>query len=205
MAKRRGDEKSNDFSMEDAEAFIQQANEAEFGPGPGEFTSKHTFVSIDLASKLRAIDWFAHCGEPRDFNLTMSVERVKTWPQAIERMKSRIWENATLEARNQLTAYLWEHHSERYQDWNKITVKFDRKVVKPLTAKVWEPFRSERDLDVVFVHSLEWNILAALMEEAYMDCNHGSFFFHELLMVYEAGHLPCGWVGNWPQGSLVVF
>jgi hypothetical protein len=43
------------------------------------------------------------------------------------------------------------------------------------------------------------------MENAYLDCNHNSFFFLELLTVYEAGHLPCGRRGRWPEGKLVVF
>jgi hypothetical protein len=68
-----------------------------------------------------------------------------------------------------------------------------------------EPFREANALDVKFVHSVRWNVLAALMENAYIDCDHGAFFFHELLTVYQAGHLPCGWIGAWPEGKLVVY
>ncbi len=205
MAKRPSEGKSNRLSMEEAETLVRQSNEAVFGPGPGDFVSKHTFAATDLVAKLRTIDWFVRCGEPGDFEVTMPIEWVKTWPQAIKGMKSRTWENATLEARNQLTAFLSQHHRERDREWNNITEKLKREVVTPLTEEVWEPFRQERCCDVVLVHCVQWDILAALMENAYLDCKHGCFFFHELLTVYEAGHFPCGWIGKWPHGNLVVF
>jgi hypothetical protein len=44
-----------------------------------------------------------------------------------------------------------------------------------------------------------------MMENAYMTSKHGSYFFLELLTVYEAGHFPCGWRGEWPSGSLVLY
>lgn len=205
MVKRRGNDKANRLSKKEAEELVRQSQEAVFGPGPGDFVSKHSFSSSDVVAKVRAIPWFIRCGEPRDFDLTMPVERVKTWPQATKALKSRAWQRAILEARNQLTAFLSEYHSERYQEWNKITVKLKREVVTPLEKKVPEAFRKRHGIEVESVYSLRWNILAALMENAYMDCKHGSFFFHELLTVYEAGHLPCGWIGNWPEGKLVVY
>jgi hypothetical protein len=205
MAEHLPDGKSNRLSFEEAEALVQQPHEAVYGPGPGDFVSKHTFAVTDLVMKVRAIAWFAHCGEARDFDLTMPIERVKTWPQAIKALKTRAWENATLEARNQLTAFLSQHHCERSRQWNKITENLKREVVIPLTEALWEPFRQSHGLDIVLVHSVQWDILAALMESAYLDCKHTCFFFHELLTVYEAGHLPCGWVGKWPNGNLLIF
>jgi len=205
MAKRGGVGKANRLRTEEAEALVRESLNSVYGPGPGDFVSKRSFGSGDMAEELRRIPWFAHCEEPREFDLTMPVERVKSWSQAMRALKSRAWETATLEARNQLTAYLSQHHRERNREWNKITDRLKRGVVNPLTKEAWEPFRLEHELDVKLLHSIQWNILAALMENAYSDCRHGCFFFHELLTVYAAGHLPCGWIGKWPQGKLVVY
>jgi hypothetical protein len=49
------------------------------------------------------------------------------------------------------------------------------------------------------------HILGALMENSYLGSGHTAFFFLELFLVYEAGHFPCGWVGEWPHGALRVF
>jgi hypothetical protein len=43
------------------------------------------------------------------------------------------------------------------------------------------------------------------MANSFLASGHRVFFFLELLGVYEAGHFPCGWRGEWPLGSLVVF
>jgi hypothetical protein len=169
------------------------------------FVSKHKMADTDVSARIKAVDWFSRCGEPDEFDVTMNVEGVKSWPQAMKSCKTRTWENVELEARNQLTMALHNHDRERYQDWNKITIKFKKDVVTPLTKKVWEPFQQEHGLDIKLVHCVQWDILAAMMENAYMSSKHGSYFFLELLTVYEAGHFPCGWRGEWPQGSLVVY
>jgi hypothetical protein len=83
--------------------------------------------------------------------------------------------------------------------------RFKESVITPFTTEIWEPFRQSLGLDIKLVHCVQWCILSALMENAYMSSNHGSFFFLELLTVFETGHFPCGWRGEWPQGQLVIF
>ncbi|HKD26343.1 MAG TPA: hypothetical protein VKC66_10620 [Xanthobacteraceae bacterium] len=53
--------------------------------------------------------------------------------------------------------------------------------------------------------STTWDVLGALMENSYLSSRHQAYFFLELLWVYEAGHFPCGWLGDWPDGKLVVY
>lgn len=205
MTKRDAGAKANRPEVEAADAVVRQHDEAIFGPEQSGFASNRTFAPSDMVARVRAIDWFVHCGESRDFDLTMPVDHVKTWSHAIQSLKSRARQDATLQARNQLTVYLSQNHRERYREWNRITDTIKQDVVAPLKENIWEPFRQSHGLDIVFLHSVEWMILAVLMENAYVDCKHACFFFHELLMVYEAGHLPCGWIGKWPQGTLVVY
>ena len=204
MAK-RSDGRSG-LSAEEARALLKESNDALFGPGPEPFVSRKKFAPSDMAERVRSIAWFSRVGEPDDaFDVSMPVERVKSWPAAMKALKSRAWEAATLDARNQLSERLSDTHRDRSRQWNKITADLKRTVIVPLEKKTLEPFREAWGLDVELLHSVRWNVLAALMENAYIDCDHGSFFFHELLTVYEAGHLPCGWIGEWPTGKLVVY
>ena len=178
--------------------------EAAEKPSSG-FVSKNAIAETDVSARITSIDWFSRCGEPDKFDVTMNVERLKSWPQALKSCKSRVWEEVELEARNQLTMALHKLDRERHRQWNEITIKFKKDVVTPLTKEVWEPFQQERGLHIKLVHCVQWDILAAMMENAYMSSKHGSYFFLELLTVYEAGHFPCGWNGEWPNGSLVVY
>lgn len=204
MAKKRPAPKKDRLTPEQAEALIRQSDEAVFGPGPPEFVSKHDYAPSDLVARLRAIDWFGHCGQPGDFDVTMEVDLAKNWGQVNKELKSRARETAWLEAQNQLSSFLSAHHRERDRQWNKFADKFT-KALTPLKEKVWQPFGERHGLEIQFLWSVEWSVRLALMENEFLDCQHRAFFGLELLSVYEAGHLPCGWHGKWPQGRLVAF
>jgi hypothetical protein len=172
---------------------------------PQGFVSKLSFGETDLASRLRAIRWFACCGLPLDFDLTMTTERVPDWPTAIAACKDPAWENVELEAQNQLTLWLHAHARSEYQKWNEIILAHKASLLNPLIEQMVVPFQEKHALDIALVHSVQWDILGALMENSYLGSGHKAFFFLELFLVYEAGYFPCGWVGEWPQGSLRVY
>ncbi len=178
--------------------------EAVTNPPPG-FLSKHRFVETDVAARVNSINWFARGGERLAPDLTMETEQVGGWVQAIESCKAPAWENAQLEAQNQLT--LWLHLNDRpsYRRWNEIVVAHKDTVLNRLTREVLAPFQAKHNLDIALVRSVQWDILGALMENSYLRSGHSAFFFLELLTVYEAGHFPCGWKGEWPKGTLLVY
>lgn len=75
----------------------------------------------------------------------------------------------------------------------------------PLTEQVIAPLLAKVVSDpALVIPSVQWDLLGALMENSFKGSGHAAFFFLELLTVYEAGHFPCGWRGNWPQGELLV-
>jgi len=172
---------------------------------PQGFVSTLSFDETDLASRVRAIPWFTRCGPPLDLDLTMPTERVRDWPTAIASCKDPAWENVELEAQNQLTLWLHTYARTEYQKWNDIVLGHKAAVLNPLIELEIAPFQRRHGLDIALVHSVQWDILGALMENSYLRMGHKAYFFLELLMVYEAGHFPCGWAGEWPHGSLRVF
>ena len=168
------------------------------------FASKHTFKPSDLRARIEAIRWFSKCGQPLALDLTMEVESARSWSTAIQACQSNAWENVELEAQNQLHVWLHRNHRERYQVWNDIVDRHKTEVIAPLIKEKIIPFQLKHGLDVVLVHATSWDVLGALMENSYLDTHHPAHFFLELLWVYEAGHFPCGWLGDWPSGKLIV-
>ena len=166
------------------------------------FVSKHTFEPGDLPARIKSICWFSRCGEPLALDLTMEIERARSWPEALGACQSLRWENIQLEAQNQLRAWL---PPDRYRVWNDIVVRHKAELIAPLVEEKIVPFQLQQGLDVAIVHSISWDVLGALMENSYLDVRHPVHFFLELLWVYEAGHFPCGWLGDWPSGKLIVF
>lgn len=173
-------------------------------PPPG-FESKHRFVSSDILRRLSEVDWFCGCGSPPHLDLTMDVRTVDSWHAALESASTVGWENVELAAQNQLTMWLHIHDYGNYQQWNAIVQSHKATVLSPLIEEKIRPFLVEHALGEVLIAAVQWDILGALMENSYLTSGHSVFFFLELLQVYEAGHFPCGWIGDWPRGELVIY
>jgi hypothetical protein len=204
MAKRQ----KGRLTAPEAEEFVRLLNGPILDPldkPPAGFVSSRAFVPSDVPGRLRAIDWFTRCGKPFSPILSMPVVQVSAWHEAVARCTDGAWENVELEARNQLALWLHQHDRQNYQHWNELVGGFTSSILNPLTEARWEPYRLQHGLDVAVVHSVQWDILGALMENVYLDSGHHCYFFLEVVSVYEAGHFPCGWVGEWPQGNLVVY
>jgi hypothetical protein len=173
-------------------------------PRPG-FASKRDFAPSDVPGRLGAIDWFASCGEPASFDLSMAVERAESWAQTLWYLTDPAWGYVEMEAQNQLTRWLHEYDRDNYQNWNGLVVGHKEALLNRLSEEKWIPYQQAHGLDVAVAHFALWDALGALMENSYLGSGHRCFFFLELLTVYEAGHFPCGWRGEWPEGALVVF
>lgn len=172
---------------------------------PPAFESKHAFSQSDVSARVRAIDWFVRCGSTPSLDLTMPVQRVDSWEVAVASCSSAEWEDVELEAQNQLTIWLSQHDRDGYRRWNRIVKTHKRSTVEPLIEKTIRPIQLAQGLHESVISSVQWDVLGALMENSYLPSGHSAMFFLELLQAYEAGHFPCGWLGEWPIGKLVVF
>ena len=55
------------------------------------------------------------------------------------------------------------------------------------------------------INNIKCDFVNYLLEDAYKDKLKFNLFFDELVNVYESGHIPCGWDGEWPEGNLVIY
>lgn len=113
------------------------------------------------------------------------------------------WDNVRLQIRNQLTSTLHENWREGYRQWNNITMEA-KLLLKDGDLKNISTFIQENKLNNCIYESVEWDLLTAMMEYAYSTYVKPGFHT-ELLEIYNSGHIPCGWKGKWPQGSLLIF
>ncbi len=92
-----------------------------------------------------------------------------------------------------------------FQQWNKVVGyanTFLEEKIQPKLIAV----KQIHTLDQKFLATVDWNLTAALMQDAYSHCHLTERFFPQMLDIYEDGHYPCGWDGGvWPQGKLIIF
>lgn len=179
---------------------------------PIEFVSKHIINPSELEARISNISWFDHCSGPAQLDLTMGIERASSWAQAIGNLKwasntedmLSSWKNVQLAAQNQLTRWLCDNRPDDYSKWDEVAEKHEEPINALIKEKV-TPFQKKHELPDCFSQSVTCDMSYALMENSFLWTGHRCCFFLELLWVYEAGHFPCGWVGKWPDGKLLVY
>lgn len=168
------------------------------------FVSKHSFSKSDIRLRTQRIQWGATCGRgPTVLELSMPVVWLASTREVATALQEAEWEDAQLEAQNQLTGWLSSKATAAYQSWNDRVARAKAAIVEPLTEPLLV-LQGELRLPKALVDSIRWDILSAAMEDEYLPEGHSSFFFLELLHIYEAGRLPCGWRGQWPEGALLA-
>lgn len=170
-----------------------------------EFKSKHAFTKSNLAARFRAIDWFANCGKPMSIDLTMLTKIVDNWSKALGFSKRQSSDSAKIESLNQLRTRLDDIAPKQIDRWNDVVGKVKESPAYRIAKRKIEKFQQDNKLEVSFLYSCMADILMALLENYFLKTKHHCFYNLELLMVYEAGHFPCGWVGKWPKGHLEVY
>lgn len=159
----------------------------------------------EFLNRITAINWFSRCGEKDDLNLRIPYRYVNSWKEAQKLYRHRDWEKIQMLGQNSITGYLYDHYPQAYdKDWNPLVTQAREFISSMVTPKAQE-FMERNSLCEVFVHSVQWDVLHIIMEDAFREADLPVRFFSELLTLYEKGHFPCGWAGgDWYSGQLAV-
>lgn len=156
-------------------------------------------INRDACDRLNKIKWFSSIGERYAMP---NVKLAASSDAANEYLSSSEWENVTLEESNNISGYLSAKHSIIFQEWNKLA-KEAKEFLK------YELIKSIPQLNCfdnkLLLQCLEWDVVHYLIEDTYKDKLKKPLFFNSLMIIYESGHIPCGWDGEWPEGNLVIY
>ena len=165
----------------------------EYGPYTQQIVN--CFESIDC------ISWFRFSGADM-INPEYEVENVSTWVAAVAPLMTT---PETYDVNGHLKA-----PSEELDPWRRkrTTGKFYRSAAKDVQKhvdfmKYLPRFLERPDKDFLRLH-IEAFIDGLLLEIIVQD-EVESTYFRELLSWYDAGHFPCGWEGEYPEGKQRVF
>ena len=156
-------------------------------------------VNRNACDGLNKIEWFSSLGEQYALpNVKLAV----SLNDAHEYLSSPEWENVTLEESNNISEYLSVKHSMISQEWNKLAKEAKVFLKNELINKIPQLDCFDNKL---LLQCVEWDVVHYLIEDAYKDKLKKPLFFNSLMSVYESGHIPCGWDGEWPEGTLVIY
>ncbi|MBS0261988.1 MAG: hypothetical protein JSS02_08520 [Planctomycetes bacterium] len=155
--------------------------------------------TLATIEQLEKVEWFTKVGV-KDAQKAIVLS---SWDEAIEHCSSIEWENLCLEACNQYRERLLERSKERLSQWNEI-VDMVKATTIPLVQRKIETVVQQNNLPKVFENMVQWDMLGVCMESEFADVYPPGFYASQAYW-YVKGHFPCGWQGEFPNGTLIVY
>ena len=153
----------------------------------------------DAFDQIEQADWFSAVGQPREGPYII----LQSWEEAIEQCGSAEWSGLILEAANRYGEAVDRRDHERYQQWN--TVARDvKQVVLPLVERKIRPLCAALGLPTVVESCIRWDLIHFGIECEFADVFPPGFFAAEIYW-YTQGHFPCGWQGEFPEGTRILY
>jgi hypothetical protein len=157
-------------------------------------------LSNNAKERILSIHWLDNAGSIFQIPGVVSAKSVA---EASECLSGLEWENTTLEASNSISKYLDINYSKEFQLWNDLAIEaknfFEKEEISKRINFI-QGFDS-----TILLQCIRWDVGHYLIEDAYKLKLKGRLFFENLITIYEKGHIPCGWMGEWPKGNLIVY
>lgn len=165
----------------------------EFGPNSHEI--------VCALEALDEIEWLERAGDPLDDG---RVVVVRSWEDALtvlyrDRGRGRYNVMGLLQAPCTRIDQVYEQHPEIDLWWQRAREEAKRYTLLSGVPKS----RARNDQDLMFEHLYEF--VSMLLAEIIASPEAESTYFREQLSWFHAGHFPCGWEGDWPDGRMRVF
>ena len=164
-------------------------------------------LNHEVLVRISRIAWFSNCGVPTDpgFPVTWVAERAK----ALRLLESEFWEDVRTEAQGDLTGYLARIDYASYGvSWNSLGQEAKLRIEQDILPSVRDRIVPVGLPDSLMA-SVSLDLTRVVLEASYRTrFPKAPVFFRQILVLYEKGHLPCGWDGSfdyWPQGHLMAF
>ncbi|MFM7162229.1 MAG: hypothetical protein ACKO3P_17890 [Planctomycetaceae bacterium] len=153
--------------------------------------------------QLETANWFSQVGTVFGVSQREKIVMLPSWQKAIEQCSTIEWENLCLEAQNQYRIRLLERNMDRYLQWGAV-VDIHKPSTIPFVQRKIEATVKQHRLPKVFEDTVQWDILGVCMESEFADVYPPGFFASNAYW-YMNGHFPCGWQGEFPKGTLLIY
>jgi len=162
-------------------------------------------IDQNIIDRIANIPFFQNCGVKHNTSeFHHGIVCIDSWSEAEQYFTHSDWEEITLEFRNQLTEHIQRSDSNIYKLWNQYA-KSARKYIGDFIEPHLVKFQYLKGIDSTFIDCVKWDILNSMLYLQYAEhLSDLPGFYKVVLTVYEAGHFPCGWKGEFSNGRLII-
>lgn len=158
--------------------------------------------TIELCETLLIqVPWFSKIGQPLD--APHAARKVESLRKAIKLFGSVHWDDTLLEAKNGVTECIFARDQELLKKWNDIVYAFDNAYADRFLA-LYERLTGQYGLPPKHWMRFRGIIVNSCQESEYIDVLPLGFF-SEIISWYMTGYFPCGFDGEYPNGTLLVY
>lgn len=168
-------------------------------------------IAEETVNRLAQIDYFANVGSPVRYTIdSCDLTYVQSWREAVRLRGGDSASNAFCEGSGLLTRKLSAEFRKEYRQWNVIVREnrdlFDRELFPMFDDKV-DAISELNDVDngsQLIKLSFRWDAIHFAAEQAYARFVSPAFY-SRIFDIYRAGHFPCNWNEQWPDGVFWIF
>ena len=162
-------------------------------------------IREEYVNRIIQCDWLARCGFIDQFDF--DVKYLPDWMGVEKRIGTDEWADDCMDRRNDFTLYLFQNCGDLYDNyWNEEVMLIREKYTSFIVQKI-DRYLSEKGLRHLIsdvTADIEMNVISILMLEYFSEYFH-SDFFDQMLKIYLAGHIPCGWEGSYSGGKFIIY
>ena len=128
---------------------------------------------------------------------TILIKQINRLKEAEKNINSLKWENFVLEKGGDFSVYIFKNHSDIHKHWNSLGISAKEEIIPEIEARL-DNLIGEGKL----VASMKDQILFDIIGIArYLTIKKEvpqaeSTFYDDLYALYQAGYIPCGYVGE---------
>lgn len=161
-------------------------------------------VNPHVLDRINKIEWFSNCGK-QNLECPFKIKYVKSFKEAEKYSSGNKWSNLLLNFQNELSVATHSLSCGRQLNWNSFVRSAKDNLISEIKRNVQiklEELRAEYTEETI--GNIMYIMVQFLLEDHFRPVYDVTFCEH-LFNVIEKGYIPCGWDGNFPVGSLIVY
>lgn len=166
-------------------------------------------ISLDknFLLRLQNINWFCNCGNKLNIDIIWRFLSLNNIDEVNLNINNTRWENVSIDAINELTEFLFFNYRQLWNSniWNVIAIDVRENFLPQFCKKI--EYACKKHFGEIYpniIEDVKWNTANIIMAYTFQDYLK-STFYTELLRIYEAGFLPCGWKSKYPTGRILIY
>ena len=139
------------------------------------------------------IKWLENIGKEEVIYTIIPNKQILNIKDVEKHIKSDVWSDILLEAQNELSLRL-ANRGHDDSKWNT-HVRKSKKIYSEQLEQLIGRKLKVNNINDSLKNDVKSDFILLFLLDLYKDKIDEHCFLHDILKVYEAGHLPCGWIG----------